>query len=132
MKNLVLFSIILLSFISAYAQNGQQSLNIYKVTGLNGVKLREVPSPNGQMITTIPTDQEVMVLGQVNQEWFKVRYNGRIGFAPVAYFKKVEKAVETTKTPESTDNPGKEDKKSSKKKKNKDKEKHDTAASNKH
>ncbi len=74
-----LFTLLLLVISTAlFAQS-------YKNGSDKGLNLRSEPSANASVITSIPPDAKITVVDKSNNEWYKVRYNGKTGYVASKY-----------------------------------------------
>ena len=118
-KTLLLIGIFILQL--TYTLKAQD--NLYKVSNISGIKLREVPAANGQYVVYIAENESVLLLSKLQGDWCKVKYNGKIGFTLFEYLKKAEVKSEvksdTTKVSPVNDDPEKDKDKEGKHRKNK-------------
>lgn len=82
--------------------------NLYRVSNISGIKLREVPASNGQYVVYIPENESVVLLAKLQGDWCKVRYNGKVGFTLYENLKKVEVQAENKADSTSSQAPLKE------------------------
>lgn len=107
-KSLLLIGIFILTVsVTSKAQD-----NLYKVSNISGIKLREVPAANGQYVVFIAENESVLLLSKLQGDWCKVKYNGKIGFTLFEYLKKAEVKpsvkTDTTKVIPANEDPNKE------------------------
>lgn len=60
----------------------------YTVTGVNyALNMRNQPSMNGDIIGSIPKNQKVTLINKTTEKWYKVSYNGKVGYCWSGYLK---------------------------------------------
>ena len=52
----------------------------YRPTSESGVNMRSEPSANSTLITSIPAGSDIQVVEKTNNEWYKVRHDGKTGY----------------------------------------------------
>ena len=68
-----------------YSDNNKIVIKYYSVNANNGLNLRTGASTKNSIITAIPKGKEVQLLEDVGNEWFKVSYNGYVGYVASEY-----------------------------------------------
>ena len=75
------------------------------VTTHNNLRIRSEASSLSNIVIQIPSKgTEIYVIEDVDNQWYKIEYNGKMGYASKSYltnFKKIEAAT-TTSTPKKT------------------------------
>lgn len=63
-------------------------ITTYTVTGVNyALNMRNQPSMNGDIIGSIPKNQKVTLIDKTTEKWYKVSYNGKVGYCWSGYLK---------------------------------------------
>lgn len=95
-KTVILAIIFLLLFsITAFGTEGTVTAS--------SLKLRKEPSLEGEILYGISKDAKVEIIEKTDDKWYKVKYNGDIGYVSAEYVKTEE--IITTPTPVITDEP---------------------------
>ena len=68
---------------------------VYNVASNDVLNVRETPSYNGKLITTLKNNERVTIIGLTSTNWYKVDINGTIGYVNKSYIK--EYVPQTTK-----------------------------------
>lgn len=64
------------------------SVIMLTVTGVNhALNMRNAPGMSGAIINTIPLGKQVELLQKTTDKWYKVKYNGKIGYCWSGYLK---------------------------------------------
>lgn len=92
MKKIVFFGMISLIILCIANQSMATTVRV----NVTAVRVREEASTNSNIITNLYKDDEVEVLEE-NGEWYKIQYEGKVGFAKTEFFtKKKETAPPAT------------------------------------
>lgn len=97
MKKIILSWFIILGMITFL----NQSLASTATVQVTAVRIRESASTDSNIITNLYEDDEVEILEE-NGEWYKVQYNGKVGYAKAEFFKKKNETTENTVTQNTT------------------------------
>lgn len=83
------------------------SLGTEGIVTASSLKLRKEPSLEGEVLYGISKDEKVEIIEKTDDKWYKVKYNGDVGYVSAEYIKTEETA--TTPTPVITDEPEEKD-----------------------
>lgn len=66
----------------------------------SNVNIRSIPSTDGEKLGTLSINQEVVALGEAENDWQKIRYNDGVAYVSAKYLGKEKVKVQTTVTPQ--------------------------------
>lgn len=77
---------------TAPPQNASEASPVSGKLNLSKAKLRETPTPGGTVVTEVPYESSVSVIGykiydDTKQIWYQVKYGGKTGWMPAGYIK---------------------------------------------
>lgn len=80
---------------AAYAQSN------FKVKSSNGANLRQGPSTDKQVVSSVPAGAKLKIVDKSNASWYKVEYNGKTGYVSSSL---IEEDKDETPEKKSTNN----------------------------
>jgi uncharacterized protein YgiM (DUF1202 family) len=89
---IVIISTILLPFSALANQSGQIAYGAANVAA-SGLRVRSNPNLDASILTNLDQGSVIVILERTNSDWYKIGYNGTVGFVSTAFIEDVREAA---------------------------------------